>query len=657
MRADDVGLFWERLPPEKGPVEHLPRVLPATPDTGWLPPREFPNLSAARVIAVDTETKDPDLLEKGPGVRRDGQLVGLAIGTDDGGRWYFPMRHEVEPEYNLDPAAVMAWAKDALGGPQPKVGANLLYDFDYLTAAGVTVGGPWIDVQITDPLLDENRRSYSLDVLGREYLGEGKTSNVLRDWVAKAYGTRQEYRAHLWRTSPRLVGPYAEGDVDLPLRILEKQRVLLAQQGLEELFQLENDLLPMLLAMRQAGVRVDVEAAKRLDSELSAAIDLNQKRLDEAAGFAVNTSAGRDLARMFDKLGVPYPKTAAGNPSFVKEWLEHNPHPACAMVHEVRKLLKYRDTFVRGYILGMHINGRIYCLFHSMRDGENGTVSGRFSSSLPNLQNIPARDEYWGPRIRALFLPEEGCEWVRHDWSQIEYRFLAHVGVGENAKVVQQMYRDDPTTDFHQMVLDMIGWGPEMRKPAKNINFGLVYGMGTPLLASTLGMPVEQAKREIFDVYHGRVPFVRDTYDRASLLASTRGYVRTVLGRRARFPLYEPSTGWSAETMALPETEAREKWGGRIRRAFTHKALNRVLQGGAADLMKKAMRDIWQSGVYDVLPVAHLTVHDELDHSQPCGVAAQDAIREVKRLMETSMQLRVPIIAAEERGPNWGECK
>jgi len=659
MRADDIGFFWERLPQEKtrSKGEPAPRVLPETPETGWRPSAEFPNLAAAKVIAVDTETKDPELLEKGPGVRRDGHIVGLAIGTDDGGRWYFPMRHEVEPEYNLDPDAVMAWARDALAGPQPKVGANLLYDFDYLAQSGVTVGGQWMDVQITEPLLNENRRSYSLDALGKEYLGEGKTSSTMRDWIEKAYGNKRGYRSHIWKTSPRLVGPYAEGDVDLPLRILEKQRLLIDQGGFGDLFALENDLLPMLLAMRRGGVRVEVSAAKSLDDELSAEIERQQRALDDAAGFAVNTSAGADLARMFDRIGVEYPRTAAGNPSFVKEWLEHHSHPACAMVVGVRKLLKFRDTFIRGYVLDSHIDGRIYCLFHSMRDGENGTVSGRFSSSMPNLQNIPSRDEHWGPRIRSLFLPDDGCSWVRHDWSQIEYRFLAHVGVGANAKEVQQLYRDDPTTDFHQMVLDMIGWGPEMRKPAKNINFGLVYGMGTKLLATTLGMSVEQAKVKIFDVYHSKVPFVKDTYDRAAMLASTRGYVKTVYGRRARFPLFEPSSGWSEEVVALPEDEARSKWGGRIRRAFTHKALNRVLQGSAADLMKIAMRDIWKSGVYEVLPVAHLTVHDELDHSCPPGEAANAAVAEVRHLMENAMKLRVPILAAEERGPSWGECE
>ncbi len=651
MRADDVGMFWERLAQPKDRVTR-PRVLPETPETGWRPPSSFPNLAAARRISLDCETRDPELLTLGPGVRRGAHIVGLAIGTDDGGRWYFPMRHEVEPEFNLAPDAVLAWARDALRGPQPKVGANLLYDIDFLAEAGVEVGGPWLDVQIAEPLLDENRRTYALEALGEKYLGAGKQQEALSDWVWRAYGERN-YRKEIWRCSPRLVGPYGEGDADLPLRILDAQLPLLRAQGLDELWEIESGLLPLLLAMRRNGVRVDMPAAQRLDDDLSTAITSTQQRLAALAGFAVNVSAAADLQRLFDRLGVTYPRTSRGAPSFVKEWLEHHPHPACAMITELRRLLKYRDTFVRGYIHKAQINGRIHCQFHSLRGDENGTVSGRFSSSLPNLQNIPIRDEVWGPRLRAIFVPEDGCEWVRHDWSQIEYRFLAHFGIGENAREVRELYRNDPTTDFHQMVCELTGLP---RKPAKNVNFGLVYGMGTALLAKTLGLTVEEATREVFDVYHARVPFVKDTYERASSRAATRGYVKTILGRRARFELWQKA-GSYGEAEALPEEAARERWGAAAARAYTHKALNRVLQGSAADLMKKAMLLIWRSGVYRDLPVAHLTVHDELDHSAPRTPAAAAALVEIKRLMETALTLRVPIIAAEERGPNWGECK
>lgn len=666
MREDAVGMFWQNLSEPRG-KNQAPRVLPPTPDTGWRPPKDFPNLVAAARIAVDCETKDVDLRAHGPGVRRGAHIIGLAVGVEDA-RWYFPMRHEVGSEWNMDPDTVMRWAGDALSGKQDKVGANLLYDADFLAEAGVQLGGRWLDVQIAEPLLDENRFTYALDVLDKDYGGEGKVDDELEKWVYRAYRNKN-YREELWRTSPLLVGPYAEGDVTAPLRIIDKQLAALNAQDLTELFEIETDLLPMLLAMRRLGVRVDMQARQQLDDTLTVSLREADARLRAAAGFDVNVNSSADLARMFDALGLDYPRTAKrGDPSFTKGWLEHHPHDIAKLVVDARKLSKLQATFVRGYF-DLAVNGRIHALFHPLRTDENGAVSGRFASSNPNLQNIPARDEVWSALIRKLFIPEDDCEWVRHDWSQIEYRFLAHFGIGTNAREVRRLYNVDPRTDFHRMVLELLGWGPEKRKPAKTVNFGLVYGMGPPTLAAQLGMTLEDATRDIFEPYHERVPFVKETYDYAGNRAAARGYVKTILGRRARFDWWQPRN-WSdaAEADAVYDGEdraaeltlarARARWGDiKLRRAFTHKALNRVLQGSAADLMKKAMRDIWRSGVYRVLPVAHLTVHDELDHSVPRTKEAAEAVKEVRRLMEHAIALRVPVIADEERGPNWGECK
>ena len=632
--------------------------LPPIPDTGWVTPTEFPDLSGARQIAIDCETKDVDLLEKGPGVRRGARIVGLAIGTDDGFRAYYPMRHEVEPQYNLDPATVMRWASANLSRPnQPKVGANLGYDLDFLIAEGVQVAGPFHDVQVAEPLLDENQFSYSLGSIAQRRLGEGKKGSELRKWVERAYGTKGEgYRGEIWRCPPRLVGPYAEGDADLPLRILAHQLPLLEAEGLLRVWETESKILPIMVKMRQRGVRVDLERAKQLDSELSAAINTAQNRLDSAANREVKVNAAESLKSLFDALGVQYPTTAKGNPSFIKEWLEHHPHPAAQLVMQVRKLTKLRDTFIRSYILNNHINGRIHCMFNQMKGDDSGTVSGRFSSSNPNLQNIPSRDPEWGPKIRSIFLPDEGEEWVRHDWSQIEYRFLAHFGIGANAEVVRGMYRDDPDTDFHMMTLQLLGWGPEMRKPAKNVNFGLVYGMGPQTLADNIGMSLDEATEKVFVPYHARMEFVKKTYDRAAARAAEKGFIRTISGRRARFDMYEKAK-WSAEKSLLPHDQALAAWGPALKRAMTHKALNRLLQGSAADLMKEAMVAIDASGVPGVVGPALLTVHDELDHSTPKTNAGREAMLECRHIMETVMKLKVPIIADMESGPNWGECK
>lgn len=432
------------------------------------------------------------------------------------------------------------------------------------------------------------------------------------------------------------------------------------------LFDIESRLIRPLLAMRQRGVRVDVEGAKKLDDELTALIDLAQARLNSAAGGPIDVNVAADLQRLFDREGVQYPTTAKGNPSFTKEWLEASRHPACHEVTEVRKLTKYRDTFVRGYILNSHVNGRVHGLFHQLKGDDNGTVSGRMASSLPNLQNIPNRDPEWGWRIRALFLPEDGEYWVRHDWSQIEYRFLAHFARGPGSADIRRRYSEDPTTDYHDMTLDLVapsaGWDVSTpafrkihRKPVKNINFGLVYGMGEPKLASDLGLTSTEAK-PLFAAYHTAVPFVKVTYNAASQAARERGFITTVFGRRARFNLWQDSSSWNSQ--GYPRERAEKEYPGKIlTRAYTHKALNRLLQGSAADLMKIAMVQIAESGIPDVIGCPLVTVHDELGHSVPKTLAGIEAMQEVKHIMETCMELRVPIIAEEEMGPNWGEAK
>lgn len=577
------------------------------------------------MIAIDTETYDPDLKEKGPGVRRDGYVAGLAIGTDSGERFYLPVRHKLGG--NLAPEHVLSWAKINLTRPnQPKVGANLLYDLDYLEQEGVKVEGPFHDVQIAEPLLDENKMSYALEVLGMEYLAEGKKDGALYQWCADSYGgktTREGQATNIWRAPTTLVGPYAEGDVDLPLRIIGLQREELEKQGLTELFTLESELMPMVLAMRRRGVRVNVEAAEKFHETATAEI----KRMTGDLGH-INVNAGEDLVRLCKKEGIQYPTTDKGNPSFRKDWLLHNPHPKMRMVSEIRTLMKLRDTFVKGYILGCNINGRIHCSFNQLRSDDSGTVSGRFSSSDPNLQNIPTRTAM-GKAIRAMFLPEEDEIWGRFDWSQIEYRLLTHYAMGTGSEEARETYRSKPDTDFHQMVCDMISKIIAIeRSSAKNINFGLVYGMGEELLASILGVSSEKA-RELIDAYHKGVPFVRYTANMASKRAQKREYIHTLLGRRRRFP------------------------GGN----FTHKALNALLQGGNADIMKKAMVLIWKSGVCDVLGAPLLTVHDELDWSVPKSAIAEEAMREVHHIMETCVTIKVPIIAAREEGVDWGHLK
>jgi DNA polymerase I-like protein with 3'-5' exonuclease and polymerase domains len=664
-----MGFFWTDTPQQEvGSRIVRDRPMAPIPDTGWVAPKEFPRLDNVRIIGLDTETKDPDLETKGPGFRRgDAHVVGITVATDDRS-WYFPMRHEVRPEENLNPENVLAWAKDQLERPGIlKVGANLIYDLDALSNEGIQVEGPFYDVQNAEALIDENRLQYNLDSLSQERLGRSKESSVLAQWVWDSYGDKN-YRANIWRSPPCLVGHYGEQDGRLPLLVRQQQLTDLDADDLLDLNDMEQKLIPMLLAMRLRGVRVDIPKFQKLDDQLTLEIQDKQFQLNKLAGCEVDVDAAATIAQAFDTLGITYPLTAkTKKPSFVKEWLENHPAEVARRITQLRTLMKFQSTFVRGYVLNLNVNGYVHCLFNQLRSDDYGTVSGRFSSSLPNLQNIPARDSVWGPLIRSGFIPDPDCEWVRFDWSQIEFRCVAHYGRGPSAEEIRRRYQQDPTVNFHKMVAEMV-WKERAEthyKAAKNINFGLVYGMGEALLANNTGMTLEEAK-PIFAEYHSKMPFIKaadnSLYKEAQRVASERGFIKTLLGRRRRFHLWEPM--WQGRDndsdntrRALRYEAAKSEWGPRIRRAFTHKALNGVMQGTAADMMKSAMVAFWESGAASVLGAPMLTVHDELDFSKPPGREADEAVKEVKYIMENTVKLNVPVIADLETGPNWGELK
>jgi DNA polymerase I-like protein with 3'-5' exonuclease and polymerase domains len=563
--------------------------------------------------------------------------------------------------------SVLRWLQEELSRPgQAKVGANILYDLEFLAVAGVNVAGKIYDVQYAEPLIDENKLSYSLDSIAKTHLGESKVDDAMYKWIKMAYG-KGAGGGDIWRTPTSLVGPYAEGDVDLPLRIFEKQKVLLEKDGLTDLFDMECSLIPMLLAMRLQGVRVDVEKAHRIGGSLEKMIAERQRMLNTQAGFSVNVNSADELAKLFDKNGISYPKTPkTGKPSFVKGWLEAQSFqsPTIALILEIRKFQTILGTFIRGYILEKNINGRIYCNFHPLRSDEGGTVSGRYSSSLPNLQNIPMRDRTMimvdgmemplGKAIRSLFIPEDDCIWTKDDYSQVEFRLITHYGEGDAAEEARRQYNNDPTTDFHTLVSKMCDID---RSSAKGINFGLAYNMGEDKLAASLNITIEHA-RELFTQYHQRMPFVKGLQEATSRIASTRGYIKTFLGRRSRFDMWE-SRDWATNKSEapLPEARAKKKWGKAIRRAWTYRAMNRLIQGTAADVMKKSMSEIWKSGVCDVIGAPHLTVHDELDWSVGRTKAHKEAHDEVLNIMQTSLKFKIPLICDTESGPSWGEVK
>jgi DNA polymerase I-like protein with 3'-5' exonuclease and polymerase domains len=415
---DDVGLLWIVPPKVTAKRESVIRSV-SLPPTDWLPPDEFPSLRDLKRISIDVETKDLNLRALGPGTLRDAYIVGLAIGTDDGRRWYFPTRHEGGG--NLDEDAVWRWARAELNAfAGIVVGAHLIYDLDHLWNYGVTfpnVKG-FHDVQIAEPLLDEHRLRYNLESLAQDYLGEGKQEEFLLQ-AAQAYGiepTQEAIKSNIYRFPACYAGIYGESDVDLPLRILDLQMVKLKEQGLLELFSLESRLLPVLLAMRRRGVRVNVAGAEEVRVRLVQERDNLLARMRRLAGPNAEFMAPDSFAKALVERGLRVGRTPkSGQYSVTGAWLKENEGDELVdAIQAGRKVNTIINTFIDGHILGHAIKGRIHCEFVQLKDGEGGT-GARFSSRRPNLQNIPARDEELAPLVRGLFEPDEGEDWERQD--------------------------------------------------------------------------------------------------------------------------------------------------------------------------------------------------------------------------------------------------
>lgn len=685
MRADALGMFWEDVPvvkagSKRGPRERGP--MPRIPATGWKPPSEFPNLSAAKVIGFDVEGYDPELMTAGPGWGRGkSHLIGISMAVEDGTSWYFPFGHGMEkqpdgqwkqvlpPEeaaMNMDYHHVMSFAKHTLRDNRPKVGANLIYDYGALLAEGVEVGGPLYDIQFAEALLNSEAPDVSLDNLGENYLGVGKVTSILYDWLASWCGGKasDRQRANMFLSPPSLAGPYAEGDASMPIGILTKQWPLLIDRGVLDLFHLECKLIRLLVAMRMKGAPVDVPYAERFYEELDTDMEEQDKLLRDIVGQTINPNARDSMKAAFEKLGLKPPtkvnKKGEEVITFSAPALEAMPsHPFINTVLERRRIEKVKNTFVKGYILDKNVRGKIHCSFHPLKGDKGGTRSGRFSSSDPNLQNIPVRTVI-GKRVRKAFVASQGHRWRKWDYSQIEYRMLAHHAVGEGSEELRQIFINDPEADYHDITIALIKklTGVELaRRPAKNINFGLIYGMSEAKLAGDLGLTSAKGK-ELFRDYHAAAPFARATMEAAANDVHRLGYVETILGRRSDFPFWGKK-GWGEDRGGYEYDIACQKWGAyNIERAFTHKALNRRLQGGAADVMKKAMVAAYEAGMFedDACGMPCLTVHDELDFDDGSD-PDNTAWLEFQNIMENALpQIKVPVRMDGSIGPNWGEA-
>lgn len=633
----------------------------------WSPPNlaDLPDIRESDAIALDIETKDPNLKERGSGaLRGDGYIVGVSLATK-GFKCYLPLRHEGGDNVDYDKG--FAYVRDMLSTEAPKVGANLPYDLEWLKVEqSIDALGPKYDVQVAEPLLNEDRETYKLDALAQHYLGVTKDETLLNEFAASIGIGPEDVKANLWRFPGRKVGPYGEADADLPLSIFEIQEPLLHKEELWPVFALETKLIDIMLKIKLKGTAINIERAYEVKEKLSTELLASAQRLRLLSNDSdFDIWSNQSIAAACDSQNLVYPKTLKGNPSFTGNWLETQPQELFQLLKRARKLDRMGSVFVQSKIIDLAIKGRIHPSFWSVRNDDYGTRGGRYSSSNPNMQQVPSRDPEMAPLIRSIFVPEQGCKWNSFDHSQQEPRLTVHyayISKMAGAEVAWQRYQNDKFTDYHTMTAEMVvqalfqtdyhamtkedkkHWRDDI---SKMINLGLAYGMGKDKLAASLNMPVSESN-ELMSVYHDTFPYIRSLGSECARLASQRGYIKTHLGRRKHFNYFGPYR-FDKDKPPLLQREAAIAYGN-IKRAYTHKALNSLIQGSAADMIKQNIVDCFKAGY---LPT--LTVHDEL-----CFVDLKndkEAI-EVRDIMQSSFKLSVPLVVDIKQGEtSWGDAK
>ena len=609
----------------------------------WICPENYPDLKGYKYVAIDLETKDPDLKVRGSGaIIGNGNIVGIAVAVD-GWSGYYPIAHEGGG--NLEKDKVMDWIKSVCAADNVKLFHNAMYDVCWLQAAGVKINGHIVDTMVMASLIDENRLSYTLNSISYEFLGEVKDEKALIE-AAQSWGI--DPKSEMYKLPAMYVGNYAEKDAQLTLELFKVLSREMQKQSLQNVFDLETQLFPCLIDMKFKGVRVDIEKAHKLKQQLTAQENELLLKVKQETGIEPQIWAARSIATVFDKLDLHYERTEKSlAPSFTKNFLQEHKHPIVQMIAKAREINKAHTTFI-DTILKFTYKGRIHADINPIRSDQGGTVTGRFSYANPNLQQIPARNKELGPMIRSLFLPEIGHKWGCFDYSQQEPRLVVHYAAttepicfDESVTKIVDEFKNN-SVDFHKTVADMAGIS---RDQAKTINLGLFYGMGKAKLQAELGLNTKEEAEVLFNQYHDNVPFVKELMNKTSQFAQTSGSIGTLLGRRCRFNKWEPATFGMHTPMTFEEAE-RTYGRGRIRRAMTYKALNKLIQGSAADMTKKAMLDLYNEGI-----IPHIQIHDELDIS----VIDDNQAKKIVEIMEGAVTLAIPNKVDYESGETWGD--
>ena len=609
------------------------------------------DLSGVTTVAVDLETYDPNLKTKGSGaITGNGFVCGIAVATHKQ-TLYFPIKHAMTSNLNEDKTWDTLNKLIFQNENIAKVFHNAMYDVCWIRATtGLMLKGPIYDTMIAASVIDENRMKYSLDALSKDYLDDSKYKWDLKDKSLSQYGI-SDPMSNMHKLPYVLVKDYAEQDVSLTFRLWDLfskklDEIIYPPKGKSprKIFNLETKLFPCLVDMKFRGVKIDVQKAELFGKFLERRKQKLIKIIKDKTGIEVEIWAAASIKKLLDKLKVTdYKKTPkSGMPQLPKNYLQTHKEPLLRLIAKARECEKANNAFVEGLLSFVH-KGRIHADINQIRSDQGGTVTGRFSMSNPNLQQIPAKG-WIGKKMRELFTPEDNCIWGSFDYSQQEPRILVHYAKLQNLNGVDEIVDAYNTgdADFHQVVADMAGIE---RKQAKTINLGLMYGMGKNKLMAELGLMKESAEK-LIKQYHIKAPFVKRLMENVSNKANDRGKIRTLLGRACHFDLWQPIH--FGVYKPLPLEQARKEYDEPLKRAFTYKALNRLIQGSAADMTKKSMVALYENGI-----IPHIQIHDEVDISVDSDKKAEDIIK----IMESAVELKVPNKVDYDSGKNWGEIK
>jgi DNA polymerase I-like protein with 3'-5' exonuclease and polymerase domains len=615
-------------------------------------------------IAMDIETDDPHINDFGPGALRGlGEILGVGV--------YSPQLH-LHDYLNPFDKRIREWfSRDDV----VLIFHNAVYDLDWLYNWEKSPSHKILKCRIEDTmtrqsLIDTYSPSFGLDYCCSVFGLEGKNKeDTIESWWEAHTGKAGKLAIKNLKSIPRdIVGKYCKQDAKATFDLFCAQQPCLEREELVHANDIECRLYPWLLATRANGIRIDNIAREKLSEDVTAEAEQYEQAFRQHYGD-YNINSNKQLQELWKQLGLPYEYSKTGSISFgYDQMLEFKnggsqlhmtdeqlkiAHDVATDILQIREYRKLLDTFVDGQFVDMQYNGRIYtCLYPSKRDGSGGTVTGRFSSANPNLQQVPAHSE-WGKQTRSIFIPEADCLLGAFDYKQIEYRLFTHFAQGEEGKAAQKLYHENPALDYHEMGQKMMGWwypddewaNKEARHMMKRLSFGNLYGLKAKtfsehfkwdLLKSHPNCKQEDLyylAQSLQSEYQEKVPFIKVTNEAIMKVGQRRGYVKTLSGKRQRMPP-NPSKGGDD----------------------AYKLINYLVQGSAGDVFKKGVCvDAWNAGVFDVL-IPHLMVHDEMVFSIPQTKQGYEACVALKECMANAYPLKVPLGVDTEIGKDWGHC-